>query len=60
MESLIKLDINKPEEQAGNEIPSNLSRASAKTCHPTVKHADDSRGLITESRVDTADWKLTA
>jgi len=60
MESLIQLDINKSEEDTGNEIPSNSSRASAKTSHPTVKHADDSRGQITESRVDTADWRLTA
>ena len=62
IDALIQVDINKSEEKAGNEIPSSLelSHGNPMAYSPIMKHVDDSKGLITERRVDTAEWKLTA
>lgn len=62
IEGLIQLDINGSEDLMGNEIPSSveLCHANSMAHCPPMKHLDDSKGLMTERRVDTADLRLTA
>jgi hypothetical protein len=62
MDGLIQLDMKKPNEKAGNDIPSNLelSHSNSMAYCSSIKHRDDSRGLKIERRVGTAEWRLTA